>query len=219
MIADKRTYLKALKDELRKQWPDYRPHYIVCHGHSVVTGAFAKSQIRPFDAYPHLFHRALNEKFPTALLSVIVTAIGGENSEQGAVRFERDVLCHRPELVTIDYALNDRGIGLQKAEESWRSMIEACKARNIPVILVTPTMDVQSVYDAEQKAVLAAHAEQIRRLAAEYEVGLADAYEAFEKHLFDGGEIEELLDWVNHPSRKGHELVVSRLVRWFPMDF
>ena len=43
MTADKETYLYPLTVSLRRQWPDYRPHTFVCHGHSVVTGATALS--------------------------------------------------------------------------------------------------------------------------------------------------------------------------------
>ena len=66
------------------------------------------------NAYPHLIHRALKERYPTAVINVIVTAIGGEASESGAARFERDVLSLKPDLVLIDYGLNDRGLGLPK---------------------------------------------------------------------------------------------------------
>ena len=58
------------------------------------------------------------------VINVIVTAIGGENSESGAARFATDVLCHKPDVVTIDYALNDRDLGLVRAEQAWRQMIE-----------------------------------------------------------------------------------------------
>ena len=50
------------------------------------------------------------QQFPHAVLNVIVTAIGGEDSIAGAARFERDVLALRPAVVTIDYALNDRWV-------------------------------------------------------------------------------------------------------------
>ncbi|KHL91416.1 hypothetical protein QW71_34765 [Paenibacillus sp. IHB B 3415] len=35
-----------------------------------------------------------------------------------------EVLSHRPELATLDYALNDRSIGLAAARDAWRDMIE-----------------------------------------------------------------------------------------------
>ena len=36
----------------------------------------------------------------------------------GEKRFEKEVLCHNPDIITIDYALNDRGIGLEKAKKA-----------------------------------------------------------------------------------------------------
>lgn len=218
MIADKRTYLKDLAASLRKGWPDYRPHYIICHGHSVVTGACAGTLVRPFDAYPHLWHRLLNVKYPTALISMIVTAIGGENSVQGAARFDADVLARRPDLVTIDYGLNDRAVGLDAARDAWRSMLDRCVAAGVPVLLLTPTMDVKSAVDLAEHNLLAAHAAQIRGLAEKYGVGLCDPYAAFERYLAQGGTIDELLCWPNHPNRLGHELIARELSGWFPMD-
>ncbi len=75
---------------------------------------------------------------------MIVTEIGGENAESGAARFAADVLCYKPDVVTIDYALNDRQLGLARAEQAWRSMIEAAVAKDIKVILLTPTHDIMS---------------------------------------------------------------------------
>jgi lysophospholipase L1-like esterase len=68
-----------------------------------------------FAAYPHLWHRRLKERFPWAIFNVVTTATGGEDAESGAARFGSDVLALRPDLITIDYGLNDRGLGLQRA--------------------------------------------------------------------------------------------------------
>ena len=217
MIADKQTYLASLTGSLRKQWPDYRPHTFVCHGHSVVTGAYAKSMVRPFDAYPHLWHRLLNEKFPTALINVFVSAIGGEHALSGAERFKRDVMVHRPDLVTIDYALNDRGDGMERVRGAWCRMLDECAAAGVPVILLTPTLDAKSVLDPREGEILAAHAEQIRGLASEYGVGLCDPHRRFLKYIEAGGDINELLVWPNHPNRLGHEMIARELSGWFPM--
>src|ERR1017187_3388343 len=140
-IADERTYLADVCAELAKSWPTNRTVNIVCHGHSVPAGYAKTPAVRTFDAYPFLLHRGLNERFPHAVVNVIVTAIGGENSEQGAKRFARDVLSLRPDVVTIDYSLNDRKIGVARAEKAWRAMIEMALAQHIKIILLTPTGD------------------------------------------------------------------------------
>jgi acyl-CoA thioesterase-1 len=108
------------------QWPDNRTVNIVCHGHSVPAGYFATPMVDTFNAYPALLHRELKHRFPYAVINVIVTATGGVDSPQGAARSETDVLCHRPDVVTIDYGLNDRRAGLAEAETAWRGGPRCC---------------------------------------------------------------------------------------------
>ena len=216
-IAERRTYLREVVNLMLAQWPNNRTVNVVCHGHSVPAGYFATPMVDTFNAYPALLHRDLKHRFPFAVINVIVTAIGGENSLQGADRFEAEVLCCRPDVVTIDYGLNDRGVGLTGAETAWRSMIEECLRRQAKVLLLTPTWDNTGVVDPSGEAWrdLGRHADQIRRLAAEYEVGLADSFAAFESYVAAGGDLTDLLSWSNHPNHRGHELVARELRRWF----
>ncbi|HEY3341810.1 MAG TPA: SGNH/GDSL hydrolase family protein [Anaerolineae bacterium] len=217
-IAGKETYLIDVVREMGKAWPGNRAVNIVCHGHSVPAGYFTTPVVNSLEAYPHLLFVELKKRFAYSVINVIVTAIGGENSEQGAARFESDVLCHKPDVVTIDYALNDRDMGLPRAEAAWRRMIETLLARGVKVILLTPTRDVLTVRTGEQKWSIEQpkHAEQVRRLAAEYHIGLADSDAAFEHYITSGGELLDLLSHINHPNRSGHELVTRELLRWFP---
>lgn len=216
-IADPATYLSAVLEVLRTHWPENRTVNVACHGHSVPAGYFATPMVDTLNAYPHLLHAGLKHRFPFAVANVITTAIGGENSESGADRFEYDVLTHRPDVVTIDYALNDRVMGLQRAEEAWRRMIDAALAREAAIILLTPTHDATQspTAPAEERQVLPRHADLIRRLAEDYEVGLADSSAAFARYAADHP-LTDLLSWSNHPNRRGHELVARELLRWFP---
>ncbi len=190
---------------------------IACHGHSVPAGYFATPLVDTLNAYPHLLHAGLKRRFPFAVINVIVTAIGGENSESGAERFARDVLCHRPDLVTIDYGLNDRRVGLERAFAAWSGMIEAGLASGAKVLLLTPTPDrTQSPsYEGEDRHLLGAHADQIRKLAALHGVALADSLQACMRHS-SAEDLSDILSWSNHPNRTGHELVARELLRWFP---
>ncbi len=214
-IADQKSYLQPLSAELMKIWPENRTINIVCHGHSAPAGYAGFHAVDTFNAYPHLLHRMLKERYPMAVINVIVTAIGGECSAAGEKRFASDVLPLRPDLITIDYALNDRFVGLEKAEQAWRSMIEQALARKIKVLLLTPGLEADCSTQNPELAV--AHAEQIRRLAAEYEVGLADCFEAFQQYCAKGGQISDLLSWINHCNRDGHRLIAREIFRWLPI--
>lgn len=217
MIANKQIYLGALSDLLAKQWPENRTVNIVCHGHSVPSGYLATPLVDPFCAYPHMLHRILKERFPYAVLNVIVTGIGGENAKQGAARFERTVLNHAPDVLTIDYGLNDRKITLEEAKASWRIMIEQALNEQVKVILLTPSWEQSWFHQDENWRMLELHAEQIRDLAEEYNVGLADSFAEFQRYIDQGGELQDLLSHINHPSRTGHGLIAASLSRWFPV--
>jgi len=209
------NYLADIIAILKKEWPDNRTVNIVCHGHSVPSGYFQTPVVDTMNSYPHLLHAQLAGRFPHSVINVIVTAIGGETSESGAARFEREVLTHRPDVLTIDYGLNDRRLGLEKARASWTSMIEKALSRQIKVILLTPTGDLTANLD-DPNDPLNQHAEQIRSLARQYQVGLVDSLAVTKAKVHAGVPLLELMSQHNHPNRPGHDLVVKELLEWFP---
>jgi len=50
------------------------------------------------------------ESFPTAKVSQINAAIGGTGSDLGVFRLKHDVLDHKPDLVFVEFAVNDDGV-------------------------------------------------------------------------------------------------------------
>ena len=213
--ANPLTYLDPVLDELQKPWPNNKTINIVCHGHSVPAGYFATPYVNSFEAYPHLLHQIIKQRFPCAVVNVIVTAIGGETSPRGMERFATEVLNHNPQVVTIDYALNDRGIGLGNAQAAHQSMIEKALAQNVKVILLTPSWDKTYFTKDGGWDALIEHAKQVRLLAGQYQVGLVDTFRRFEEYVQQEDDLVDLLSHVNHPSRAGHELIATELARFF----
>jgi lysophospholipase L1-like esterase len=212
-IADPATYLTDLKVEMQKEWPKNRTINLVFHGHSVPAGYFKTPHVNTISAYPNLVLRKLKEIYPLAVVNVIVTAIGGENSVKGAERFEREVLIHKPDLLFIDYSLNDRGPGLEKAYVAWDQMIKKAKGLGIKIILLTPSPD-QSVNYGDPANLLKKHTDQVHRLAAENQVGLADSYKAFEFLYPEKEQIQKYMSQVNHPNEMGHEMIANEIMKW-----
>ena len=213
--ADPKTYLAEVVARLAQSWPDNRTINLVAHGHSVPAGYFDTPTVDTFNAYPHLIHVRLKQRFPTAVINMIVTARGGEHSVSGATRFQRDVLPLKPDVLLIDYALNDRGLSLEQARQAWGQMIQQALDVGAKIILLTPTLDQRA--DLNDPAdPLNRQANQVRQLAAEFGVGLADSFEASQAALRAGLKIDELMSHVNHPNRRGHEVVVGELWKWFP---
>ncbi|MCE2833434.1 MAG: SGNH/GDSL hydrolase family protein [Chitinophagaceae bacterium] len=207
-------YLAALKLELNKQWPQNRAINLVFHGHSVPAGYFKTPVVDTLHAYPHLLLRSVKERYPYAVANAIVTAIGGEDSKKGADRFDRDVLVHRPDVLFIDYALNDQRIGLPAAREAWTRMIEAALNINIKVILLTATPD-QRINISDPNTTLQQHCNQIVDLANKYKIGLIDSYKIFQSLVAQGAPITDYMSQVNHPNAKGHQLVADAIMTYF----
>lgn len=210
-LPDRAGYLSGVKKELKAVWPNNRTVNIVFHGHSVPAGFWHDHEVHTLESYPHLVLEKLKEQYPYAVINVIVTAIGGENSQKGSARFE-EVLAHRPDVLLIDYALNDRFLGLEKARVAWEDMIKKALAQNIKVILLTPSPD-QRVDLLAAGNPLEPHAEQIRQLAERFQVGLADPYAEFKK-IAAHGNLPDYMSHVNHPNLAGHQLIAGTLVEW-----
>ena len=213
-IADSKHYLDDLKKELQIEWPANRAINIVFHGHSVPAGYFKTPVVNTLGAYPHLVLQKIKEAYPFAVVNTIVTGIGGENSVKGAKRFDAEVLNHNPDVLFIDYALNDRGAGLEKAYAAWDEMIKKAKSNNIKVILLSPSPDQRVDYE-NPKNELKMHTDQVKRLANENKVGFVDTYKAFEFLYSDRAQLVKYMSQVNHPNEKGHELIGNEIIKWF----
>lgn len=208
------TYLSDLKIELQKEWPKNSTINVVFHGHSVPAGYFKTPVVNTLSAYPYLVLEELKSNYPYAVVNVIITSIGGENSVSGAKRFDNEVLNYQPDVLFIDYALNDRGVGLAKSYKAWDEMIKKAKKENIKVILLTPSPDQRVDYTDDHNE-LKKHSDQIIRLADENQVGLVDSYKAFEFLYTNKNELKKYMSQVNHPNKKGHELIAIEIMKYF----
>ena len=208
------TIPTELLQELEKKWPKNRAINIVFHGHSVPAGYHKTPEVKTFESYPHLFHQELKRQYPQAVINVIVTAIGGETSVAGETRFKSDVLIHKPDVIFIDYALNDRRQDPAKVEAAWVSMVRMAKEQKIPVILLTPTGDSSAKLE-NPKDPLSERAELIRRVAKAENVLLADVFAAWQAEVASGTPQSELLSQVNHPNLRGHQLAQSVISKLF----
>ena len=204
----------ALLTELKKEWPKNRTIHLVFHGHSVPAGYHETPEVKPFESYPLMAMEKIQKANPTAVINAITTAIGGEDSVKGAARFEKDVLSLRPDIIFIDYALNDRRVAEADVEKAWRSMAKAAKAKGVPVIFLTPT-GARGVRIDEADEPLEVRAAIIRKVADEEGVLVADVWAAWKAELKKGVSQDSLLAQANHPNKKGHEIAARVIAGMF----
>jgi acyl-CoA thioesterase-1 len=206
--------MNNIKAELKKDWPKNRAIHLVFHGHSVPSGYFKTPVINTFDSYPFLALKKLKDIYPNALINMIITAKGGENSVDGEKRFEKEVLIHKPDVLFIDYALNDRDIGIEKSMDAMTKMVEKALATNVQVVLFTPTPheDYSLLDDSNPYQPFA---REIRLLATKHGLGLVDSYDVFKKKQSEEHSISKYMSQVNHPNKEGHQLVANEIIKLF----
>lgn len=211
---EKDNYLEIIKTELTKEWPKNRTINLVFHGHSVPSGYFVTPDVKPFESYPLLLLKALKKIYPFAVINVILTCIGGENSQQGAKRFKKQVLNHQPDVLFIDYALNDTGIGFEASKKAMEFMIKKALQKNIKVVLLTPTPD-QRVELMDKNSILQQLSNQVVELSNIHKIGLIDNYSTFQNLVKSGEKVTDYMSQVNHPNEKGHQLIVDDILKYF----
>lgn len=206
-------YLDSIKVKLNKKWPNNKFINLVFHGHSVPTGYTTKGVVDRLNSYPFRTLKKVNDYYPYSVVNTITTSIGGEQSEQGAKRFKDEVLIYKPDVLFIDYGLNDRSIGLEKAKIAWEKMITEALEYGTKVILLTPTPDLREDITSEDTK-LAMHSAQIRALAEKYNVGLIDSYALF-KELSVKQPLVGYMSQNNHINQKGHQFVADAIFEYF----
>ncbi|MEO0338666.1 MAG: SGNH/GDSL hydrolase family protein [Bacteroidota bacterium] len=205
--VSEQDYLADLKEQMELEWPKNRVINVVFHGHSVPAGYFRTPHVNTLAAYPHLFLKYLKEQYPTATINVITTAIGGEQSEQGAKRFAEEVLTHQPDLLFIDYALNDRSIGLERSKIAWEQMIRSALSAGTKVVLLTPTPDLSEDISAEATP-LAKHTKMIQELGTQWKIPVVNVYDRFKQMRAEGTQLSKYMSQGNHPNELGHMVVL-----------
>lgn len=79
------------------------------------------------------------QRYPGAKISEINAAIGGTGSDLGVFRLRHDVLDHRPDLVFVEFAVNDGGAAPQQIYRCMEGIVRQIWSDN-------PTTDVCFVY-------------------------------------------------------------------------
>ena len=216
------------------------PVVIACLGDSVTHGSFEvfinrfghlDAVFDPDNAYASRLQRRLNAYYPAAAVSVINAGVGGDNAPGGLARLERDVLHFRPDLVIVNFALNDAMGGLDKLD-AYAQAMEAIMRRvadsGAECMLLTPnrmcTYVSHNIHDdiirriasaaaeVQIKGVLDAYVNAARSIADQNRVPVADAYAAWNRLEDNGIDTTAMLaNHINHPVPDMHRLFVDAI--------
>jgi lysophospholipase L1-like esterase len=223
---------------------EHGPINIVAFGDSVTHGVFElvvdqddsyREVYRPNESYPARLGKKLNQLFPAAAVTVLNAGIGGDNARGGLARIDRDVLYFKPDLVIVNFALNDsmsRDIeaGIKAYERNMRQIFEKILASGAEAMLVTPNFMCSYVSSrvegegllktaaqavkVQNDGILARYAATARTIAAELNIPVADSYRRWEMLHAAGVDTTDLLcNGINHPTPEMHDIFVEEILR------
>lgn len=65
----------------------------------------------------------LQERYPTATFTGINAGVGGTGSDLGVFRVQKDVIDHKPDLVFVEFAVNDTGTPPKKIQKAMEGIV------------------------------------------------------------------------------------------------
>ncbi len=155
--------------------------------------------------------RWFQERFPEVEVLEIDASLKGTGSELAAYRVERDLLRHRPDIIFVEFAVNDHRQPPAKVIASMEGLIRRTR-RIVPwaeIILILATM--RSLAERHPGKAPSAYAQE--KVANHYEIPIVDVGTAL-VGLVERGEAtwESLTTDGCHPTDQGHA-AYARIVR------
>lgn len=178
------------------------PVRIVCFGDSV-TGVYYHTGSRR--AYTDMLGIALQQRYPRARLTMFNAGISGHTTSNGLARIDKDVLAHRPTLVTVMFGLNDMTrVPLDDYRENLRTIVSRCRTIGAEVLLCTPNNVISTSGRPTEK--LVQYCEVVREVGRALKVPVCDCYQELEgQRQQDPRAWRLLLSDPIHPNMDGHK--------------
>ena len=172
-------------------------------GGSITEGFFATDKSRNFVSLATAWWR---ETFPRADVRLVNAGIGGTNSDIGVCRFEQELMAHRPDLVLLEYAVNDavpKGVDLGETYETIVRRVLASGAALVQVFM--PRLPDESTAEPIQRKIGAYYQLPAASPAAVILPRFADGSVAWEDYSGDSV----------HPNDAGHRMAADTIIRLF----
>ncbi len=182
---------------------------IVAFGDSITAGYAVRH------GFPYFWKQALQERYPDARIEMHNEGVSGDTSRDGLARLELSVLYHRPDLVTINFGINDAayGISLDEFRSNISRMVDIilseCRSE---IILLSSQPLLTPYYD---KLVLDYY-RAMGEIAAAMGVGFVDVHAAWMERVRSGTPLDSLvLPGLDHPNEDGYRIIAEELMKLF----
>lgn len=170
-------------------------------GGSITQGSLSST---PKTCYAYLVYEWWKKSFPNAAFSFVNGGIGGTTSHYGGARAWKDVLCYRPDIVTVDFSVNDDAN--EFFEETYEGTLRRLlMAPSAPAVVVLNNV----FYDTGKNA-----QEYHNRIADHYGIPHVSIKDTIFPDVESGKIVRADITPDNlHPNDKGHRLVADEICK------
>ena len=180
------------------------------NGESLVIGFLGGSITQvslsstPKNCYAYLVYEWWKKSFPNAAFSFVNGGIGGTTSHYGGARAWKDVLCYRPDIVTVDFSVNDDAN--EFFEETYEGTLRRLLAApSAPAVVVLNNV----FYDTGKNA-----QDYHNRIADHYGIPHVSIKDTVYPDVESGKIVRADITPDNlHPNDKGHRLVADEICK------
>ena len=170
-------------------------------GGSITQGSLSST---PKTCYAYLVYEWWKKSFPNAAFSFVNGGIGGTTSHYGGARAWKDVLRYRPDIVTVDFSVNDDAN--EFFEETYEGMLRRLLAApSAPAVVVLNNV----FYDTGKNA-----QDYHNRIADHYGIPHVSIKDTVYPDVESGKIVRADITPDNlHPNDKGHRLVADEICK------
>ena len=162
--------------------------------------------------YTEFLRDMLMARYPKVGIKIINSGIPGDTAPGGLCRLQQDVISYVPDLVLVQFALNDAfcGSSLEEFRRSIEAIVERIRQESsAEVLLLTSTLPA----DTSEFDVVAPFYAELKQIARDKACALAPVDEHWRNAIAGGRPHDELVlhDRV-HPSETGYQLMAEAVM-------
>lgn len=196
------------------------PVRIVALGDSITKAV--RPGVTEMETFSHFLQDSLNSAERS--VEVVNAGIGGERTDQGLKRLDKDVLELKPKIVLIMYGHNDSyiDVGGSKSRISreeyavnLKKLVERIREAGAVPILMTPpaySSGNQNGIGKDPDILLEEFSATCREVARQMETPLVDHYAAWRKRRDAGEEIRAITTDGYHPNPEGQKFLAATIL-------
>ncbi|MDD1753826.1 MAG: SGNH/GDSL hydrolase family protein [Methanotrichaceae archaeon] len=182
---------------------------IVCFGDSITAG-YGVSK-----GFPHYWKEMIEKTYPEARIEIINSGISGDTTMDGLARLDLDVLFYSPDLVTVNFGINDAamGVDIEEFKKNQEEIVSRILEASGSEVLLLSSQPLESPY---YYSIVLRYYKAIAEVAKKMNVGFLDVYEAWIKRTQQGILLSSLiLPGLDHPNEEGYKIIAEELMKLF----